>query len=118
MNIHWEEHDSADEKPKHWSEEGSGKKPEFKKAGYKVDGSVDLSEDVMNDTETAFVYDIKTPPTFVGGYDITGGNGIENSFVFNFVKKPSWFHRTCCRFFLGWRWHDKKQEKKSGLLLG
>lgn len=55
-------------------------------------------------------------PVYVGGYDITGGNGMENSIAFNFTKKPSWFHRTCCRFFLGWRWIDKKESKN--LLLG
>ena len=60
---------------------------------------------------------IFVPKKEIGGYDITGGNGANNSITFYFVKKPSWFHRTCCRFFLGWRWRDK-EEKKSGLLLG
>jgi hypothetical protein len=54
----------------------------------------------------------------VGGYDITGGNGEENSISFNFVKKPNWFHRTCCRFFLGWKWNDKKENKKKQMLFG
>lgn len=103
MNIYWEENERSDDK----------------KSGSKIDGSVNLTEALMGDTQTAFVSSFKLPPPMVGGYDITGGNGIENTIVFNFVKKPNWFHRTCCRFFLGWRWHDKKkEEKKSGLLLG
>ena len=59
---------------------------------------------------------IKKIPTYAGGYDLTGGNGEENSTVLNFVNKPNWFHRTCTRFFLGWKWNDKKEKKK--LLLG
>lgn len=50
----------------------------------------------------------KLPPKEVGGYDITGGDGKTNSVVFNFVRKPSWFHRFCTKFFLGWKWNDKK----------
>lgn len=50
----------------------------------------------------------KLPPKEVGGYDITGGDGKANSIVFNFVRKPSWLNRTCCRIFLGWKWNDKK----------
>ncbi len=97
MNIYWEEHDSSEERPKHWSED-------------KTKGTVDLS----GASATVLI-----PPTpEVGGYDITGGNGKESSIVFNFVKKPSWFHRTCCRFFLGWKWNDKKENKEKKLLFG
>ena len=105
MNIYWEENDSADEIPKHWSEN-------------KIDGTVDLSEAIMNDTSAAFVHEIKSPPPMVGGYDITGGNGVDNSIVYNFTKKPNWFHRTCCRFFLGWKWNDKKENSNKNLLFG
>ncbi len=56
-------------------------------------------------------------PVYVGGYDITGSKEVAGSIVFNFTRKPSWFHRTCTRFFLGWRWKDE-EKKKSGLLLG
>ncbi len=97
MNIYWEERDYS----------GSEKEPEFKKAGDKIDGSVDLTQALMGDTQTAYVTFIEQP-THVGGYDITGGNGGANSIVFNFIKKPNWFRRTCTKFFLGWRWNDKK----------
>ena len=64
-------------------------------------------------------YTIHAKPEYVGGYDWAGGNGKENSIVFNFVKKPNWFHRTCTRFFLGWRWNDEELKKdKKNLLLG
>lgn len=52
--------------------------------------------------------DVQISPKEVGGYDITGGDGKMNSIVFNFVRKPSWFHRVCTKFFLGWKWNDKK----------
>ena len=98
-NIYWEEHDHSKDRPKHWAE--------------------DLGDAVMNDTESSFVCNIESPPPIVGGYDMTGGNGMQNSIVWNFTKKPNWFHRTCTRFFLGWKWNDKKEiKKKSGLLLG
>lgn len=61
-------------------------------------------------------YTIQAPPVYVGGYDWTGGNGKENSIVFNFVKKPSWFHRTCTRFFLGWKWNDEEKTEKKMIL--
>lgn len=103
MNIYWEEQEYS----------GDDKKPEFKK------GEVDLGEAVMNDSTPGWVTTIETSPSTVGGYDITGGNGMQNSIVFNFIKKPSWFHRTCCRFFLGWKWQDKKEKKeKKQMLLG
>lgn len=109
MNIYWEEQDYS----------GDDKKPEFNKPGSKVDGSVDLSEAVKNDTETSYVTSIQPMPEYVGGYDITGGNQVAGSIVFNFTKKPNWFHRTCCRFFLGWKWQDKKEKKnEKNLLLG
>jgi hypothetical protein len=79
MNIYWEEHDSADERPKHWSEEG-------------VEGTV--------------IAAIEAPPQPVGGYDITGNVGGPGSYMFMFLKKPNWFHRACSRFFLGWKWFD------------
>jgi len=79
MNIYWEEHDSASERPKHWSEEGD---------------------------KGTLVAKIELPPQPVGGYDITG-NGGTNGYMFMFLKKPNWFHRTCSRFFLGWEWVDK-----------
>lgn len=78
MNIYWEEHDSADEKPKHWAEELEG-------------------------TLTA---KIEVPPQPVGGYDITGNGGGPGSYMFMMLKKPNWFHRLCSRFFLGWKWVD------------
>jgi len=94
MNIYWEEHDSADENPKHWSED-------------EISGTIALTEVLTEAVSLRNAVSLrKTLPTAVGGYDITGGNGIENSFVFNFVKKPNWFHRTCTRFFLGWKWND------------
>jgi hypothetical protein len=109
MNINWKEEDYS----------GDGKKPEFKKAGAKVDGKVDLTEALMGDTQTAYTTSSIKTPVYVGGYDITGGNGMQNSIVFNFVKKPNWFRRTCTKFFLGWTWIDKKEkENKGGLLLG
>ena len=56
---------------------------------------------------------------YAGGYNITGENNTTESIVFNLVKKPNWFHRTCVRFFLGWKWEDKKEQKeKKNLLLG
>ena len=104
MNIKWEEEDYS----------GDEKKP-----GFKVDGTVNLSEALMGDTQTAYVTSISQTPKYVGGYDITGGNQVESSIVFSYIKKPNWFHRTCTRFFLGWKWIDKKEEKeKKGLLLG
>lgn len=48
---------------------------------------------------------IKTPKN-AGGYDITGGNGKENSIVFMMVKKPRRFHRMFVKLFLGWSWVD------------
>lgn len=39
------------------------------------------------------------------GYDISGGNG-RGKFVIGLEAKPNWFHRTCSRFFLGWKWND------------
>lgn len=44
----------------------------------------------------------------VGGYDITGSKTIAGSIRFMFPKKPNWFHRMCCRFFLGWKWVEDK----------
>lgn len=108
MNIYWEEEDYS----------GNEKKPEFKKADNKIDGSVDLTEALMGNTQTAYVSSIQMPPPIVGGYDITGSNQVAGSIVFNFTKKPNWFHRTCVRFFLGWKWHDKKENKKKQMLLG
>lgn len=109
MNIYWGEQDYP----------GDDKKLKFDKAGNKVDETVSLSEAVMNDTETSYVTSIQPMPKYVGGYDITGSNQVAGSIVFNFTKKPNWFHRTCCRFFLGWKWQDEKKEKeKKGLLLG
>jgi hypothetical protein len=91
MNIYWEEQEYS----------GERKKPE-------IDEAIDVAD-----------VKIYTPPPVVGGYDITGSNQVEGSIVFNYTKKPNWFHRACTRFFLGWKWKDaKKQEKKSGLLLG
>lgn len=56
---------------------------------------------------------IQAPPKSVGGYEIDEIN------VLNLTKKPSWFRRTCTRFFLGLRWIDKREEKtKKNLLLG
>jgi len=91
MKINWEEHDNS----------GRDKK-------FKIDGSVDLSGVVMNDSTPVWVTTFENTPPTVGVYDITGGNGKENSIVLNFTKKPNWFHRTCTRFFLGWKWNDKK----------
>lgn len=91
MNIYWEENERPDDKK--WSSEPHRE---------------GLSEDLIGNTPTAFVSNFKLPPPVVGGYDITGGDGLENSIVFHFVRKPSWFHRTCCKFFLGWKWNDKK----------
>jgi hypothetical protein len=108
MNIYWEEEDYS----------GNDKKPKFNKQGSKVAETVDLSEAVKNGTTAGYATFQPMPP-IVGGYDITGSNQVAGSIVFNFTKKPSWFHRTCCRFFLGWKWQDKKEEKKKeGLLLG
>jgi hypothetical protein len=90
MNIYWEEN------------ERSGDKPEKK-----IEGSVDLSNAIMNDTETSYViHEIEVPPQPVGGYDITGNVGGPGSYMFMFLKKPNWFHRACSRFFLGWKWFD------------
>lgn len=97
MNIYWEEEDYS----------GDEKKPKFNKAGDKVDGTVNLSEALMGDTQVAYAH-IFTPPKVVGGYDITGSNQVAGSIVFNYTKKPNWFHRTCTRFFLGWKWKDAK----------
>ena len=109
MNIYWEEEDYS----------GDDKKPKFKKTEDKIDGTVNLSEAILNDKEAVYVKSILTPPPVVGGYDITGSNQVAGSIVFNYTKKPNWFHRTCCRFFLGWKWQDKKEKKeKKGLLLG
>jgi len=92
MNIYWEENE----------------RPDDKKSGSKIDVSVNLTEALMSDIQTTFVSGFKLPPPTVGGYDITGGNGGANSIVFNFIKKPNWFRRTCAKFFLGWKWNDKK----------
>jgi len=55
----------------------------------------------------------------VGGYDITGNNGKENSIMLMMTRKPGLFHRICTRFFLGWNWVDiKKEKKEKKLLLG
>jgi len=103
MNIYWEENDYS----------GKDKKPEFE-----VNKKVNLTEALMGNTETAYATtSILTSPPSVGGYDITGGNGMVTSTDFNFVKKPNWFHRTCCRFFLGWKWQDKKEEKENKQML-
>jgi hypothetical protein len=96
MNLYWEENERS----------GDEEKP-----ANKIDGTVDmktLTEALMGNTQTAYVSSFKSPPPVVGGYDITGGDGKQNSISFMMVKKPNWFHRTCTRFFLGWRWHDKK----------
>lgn len=87
MNIYWEENERS----------GSDEK---------IEGSIHLSDAIMNDTESSFVIDIKLPPEPVGGYDITGNGGGNGSYMFMFLKKPNWFHRTCTRFFLGWKWVD------------
>ncbi len=49
----------------------------------------------------------------VGGYDITGGGKDVFSIKFMFTKKPNFFHRACCKFFLGWVWVDEIQFKKT-----
>lgn len=51
---------------------------------------------------------IAQQPKSVGGYDITGRNGKENSIIFTFHKKPRWHHRFFTRIFLGWTWVDYK----------
>ena len=81
MNIYWEEHENL----------GAEFKPEYKPE-YKLGCS------------TA---NIVSKPCIAGGYDISGGNGV-NSITFNLVRKPNWFHRKCAKFFLGWKWNDKK----------
>jgi hypothetical protein len=43
----------------------------------------------------------------VGGYQITGKGGVENSIIFMFVKKPNFINRLFCRLCLGWVWIDK-----------
>jgi len=90
-----------------------GNKIKFKE----VDHSLEECKSHWETNDGLMSSTIKMPPPIVGGYDITGSNGIEGSIVFNFVNKPSWFHRTCTRFFLGWKWKDEKKDKKS-LLLG
>ena len=73
----------------------------------------------MGDTQTAYATSIIQTPKYVGGYDITGGNGKQYSIVFNYIKKPNWFRRACSKFFLGWNWIDEKEKtEKKGLLLG
>jgi hypothetical protein len=52
--------------------------------------------------------EIKAGP--VGGYDITGNGGGDNSIMFMMPRKPSRFHRICTKFFLGWVWVDKKEK--------
>jgi hypothetical protein len=47
-------------------------------------------------------------PKYIGGYDITGGNGKENSIVMTFTRKPKWHNRLFCKLFLGWTWIDYK----------
>lgn len=47
-------------------------------------------------------------PKPIGGYDITGSKTVAGSIRFMFPKKPNWFHRMCCRFFLGWKWVEDK----------
>lgn len=44
------------------------------------------------------------PP--VGCYNLMGGNDKTNSVQFIFNEKPSWWHRMCTKFFLGWTWID------------
>ena len=61
-----------------------------------------LAEDVKNGGTG--MYSLKS--NYKSGYDLTGGNGRENSIILHFEKKPNWFHRTCSRFFLGWKWND------------
>lgn len=90
--------------PMNWGEEDNTGKPESNK-----DVSTFNLICVENDTTGAYVAeDISSPPKYVGGYDLTGGNGKHNSFVMMFVRRPNWFHRTMTRFFLGWKWNDKK----------
>jgi len=48
----------------------------------------------------------------VGGYDITGQGGGEDSFILGMPKKPNWFHRAFTRIFLGWVWTDEIENKK------
>lgn len=45
----------------------------------------------------------------VGGYDMSGNKGEDNSFNMNITKKPSWFHRTMVKLMLGWDWVDKEE---------
>lgn len=49
-----------------------------------------------------------SPPPVVGGYDITGRDGLTHSINFTFYKKPNMFHRTMTRLILGWTWFNKK----------
>jgi len=48
------------------------------------------------------------PSTLVGGYDIHGKGGGDDSLIFRRKDKPNFFHRACCKFFLGWVWVDTK----------
>tara|TARA_R110000737_G_scaffold347525_2_gene379228 strand:+ start:298 stop:489 length:192 start_codon:yes stop_codon:yes gene_type:complete len=62
----------------------------------------------MNITQEAFESkSFKLPPQPVGGYRISPGSDTLGSIMFNFIVKPNWFHRTCCKIFLGWTWIDK-----------
>jgi len=47
-------------------------------------------------------------PTYVGGYDITGGNGKGFSVSFMYAKKPNIIKRLFAKWLLGWSWFDKK----------
>ena len=47
-------------------------------------------------------------PTYVGGYDITGGNGDMFSVNFMYTKKPNIVKRLFAKWLLGWNWFDKK----------
>lgn len=58
------------------------------------------------DVSEAPIFTISPAPKTSGGYDITGGNGKNNSIMFMMVKKPKWHHRFFCKLFLGWNWID------------
>ena len=42
----------------------------------------------------------------IGAYRITPVEDKVNTIDFCYHKKPNWFHRMCCKFFLGWTWID------------
>lgn len=44
-----------------------------------------------------------TNPKYVGGYKLGKS---PYCMIFNFTKKPCWFHRKMTKLLLGWEWVD------------